>query len=176
VYPAVRLHVIGGLAVVYLMARDAWANAKFEFESILGYSFGLVIGALVAGGGWHMLRWAYNNRRTRIVLCDAGFAFEHAAGVRWFPFDGLSGVAQTTPFSETPVGDKFLRMRRGPRPPASDKAGRPLMDVHTKILVQAADGAECLLTSNLVRKHTRLARWIYDKTRPYNVPWTLTTK
>ena len=161
VYPGILLNVIAafivapllilvGIAGVGLLIWLVVTVAAFEVRMLK-----LAIVPLVGVFGWGLLKWAINNRKTRIVVCERGLAFEHPKGVRWFPYAEIQDVIQD-------------RWKDG-----LDPNGRPFMKRDTTFLVKARDGAELGLSANLVHKHLTLARLVYDKTRPYAVPWTL---
>ncbi len=160
VYPGNRLNVIAGFIVGALMVVFGFAGVgfivwylvtadKYEIRAL-----NLLITPLVGLLGWATLRWAYGNRKTRVVMCENGFAFEHPKGVRWFRFDRIREVVQD-----------YVKS-------GLDDNGRPFMNRGTTFVVKADDGSEFGLSANLVQKHLTLARQIFDGTHAAGVPWT----
>ncbi|WP_020473740.1 hypothetical protein [Zavarzinella formosa] len=160
-YPGNMLNVIAGFIVGPLMILAGIGGTGFLIwyalteEHFDARVLKALVFPFVAVFGWVTLRWAYNNRKTRIIVCKDGLAFEHPKGIRWFPYEDITEVKQT-------------RIQDG-----RDENDRPFMNRETKFTIKATDGSELEVTPNLVNKHLTLMRLVYDKTRTHGTKWTL---
>lgn len=137
--------VFGTVALVYFIATQ-----EFDVRMLRA-----IMLPFIAGFGWITARGCFGQLGSRVLVCDLGFIYHHRRGVTVYSWDQITRVH---------YNDKTASL--GP-------SGFPRVRNGSGFTVVRADGATYEFSVYTIRRFRKLARAIFDGTKPLGVTWSI---